>query len=382
MSSPLFLVLFLIIPAAVILNRFVPLAKIVTLDANLIMVNNVCLLAALALRFFLCVVRLRQAVPYGAEGRPEGGELELGRPLEAVRADLAGAGYQFDQSGSYAEKRNPAFLGTTILYGGLFLVLLIGTFENLRQYSNVVLLGVGQPMKLASSEGISLGKGVLSLASVMPQLQVKQQFPPSSQWPNGATEIALLSDNNAVLARKTIFWGGEPLKYGGLEYHMGRFLYDAVLTVGTPKGYIEFDGFIKLQPLWDQRQGAYTHAATFKGQRGDWTALYDPARKALNLEITKKDGNVQRGEIVFQKDQKKVIGDFIAELSTMGSWSEIHVLRPHHMYLLVAAGVVALLGLLMRLVFWPQRVWLEGASQGSRAWCAGREACRLIKNKA
>jgi hypothetical protein len=230
------------------------------------------------------------------------------------------------------------------------------------------------------SEGFLLGKGFLASTAGLPRLQVRNQILPNREWPYGATEIALLSKDNKELAHKTITWDGQPLKYGGFEYHMGRFLYDVILNIGTASGYLEFNDDIKLQPRWGETPiPPYTHEADFKGTRGRWKALYDPQRKALRLQLTNDGASEADGEILFQKDTNKRIGGFVAEISSLGSWSEIHVVHTRHMPLVIAGAVIAVAGLLLRLLFLPQRVWLEEAPEGCRVWTAGRDAKRLVE---
>ena len=43
---------------------------------------------------------------------------------------------------------------------------------------------------------------------------------------------------------------------------------------------------------------------------------------------------------------------------------------------------IAVIGILLRLIFHPQRVWLEEIPEGCRVWGGGGEAKRLLKAKA
>ena len=379
LTSTGILAIFLVFPALLILTRFVPALRFIPTPLAGLLINNICFLLVIAPRFIHNVRRLSKEQQYGGGDRPRHAGLPVSRSAEELRRGFAERGYRFESSGGYGEKRTPAFLGTTLLYGGVLLAILVGTIDYARQYSTVVLLGVGIPTQLGTSEGLLIGKGFFSYRDVLPQLQVKRQILPNSEWPYGATEIALLSKKNVELASKIITWGGEPLKYGGFEYHMGRFLYDAVLQIGTSSGYIEFDDFIKLQPIWGGESGLYTHSALFKGVRGQWKALYDPKRKALRLGLTKDGAILADGEVIFQKDTRKVIGNFVADITTLGSWSEIHVVRKRHMPLVIFGAVIALIGALLRLIFHPQRVWLEEAPEGCLAWAVGGETKKLVK---
>jgi cytochrome c biogenesis protein ResB len=49
------------------------------------------------------------------------------------------------------------------------------------------------------------------------------------------------------------------------------------------------------------------------------------------------------------------------------------------MELLWVGGFIALLGLIMRIAFRPQRVWLEETPEGCRVWVVGKEAKSRLK---
>jgi hypothetical protein len=86
-------------------------------------------------------------------------------------------------------------------------------------------------------------------------------------------------------------------------------------------------------------------------------------------------------DMVFQVDQQVVKGDFILSCAKMGQWSEIHVIRRRHKGLLVIGGVIALIGLLLRVAIRPQRVWLEEVAEGTTVWSSGKETLNGLKAK-
>lgn len=379
-TSPLLPGFFLAIFGLFILAQFVHVPLISKLGPTLLTVSNLSLLLLIALRFFWYARGLRRDLRYDADPRPRNGGVVLNRPVEQVRTGFVAAGYHFDPDGRYGEKRNLAHLGTTLIYGGLLLALLIGTFDYLRQYSGAVFQGVGAPMDLSNRKGyFSVVKGPLASTSGLPQLTVKKQILPNGEWPKGATEIALLAKDRAVLATGTVgARGGEPLRYKGYEYHFNRFLYDVMLAIKTANGYVEFDDMIKLQPV-DHPEGNYTFSSRFKGERYRWIALFDPERKALRLvALDQKGAQVADGVIVFQKEPTKEIGGgFAVQFSALSHWSEMHIVRARHMYLLVIGLLIAAAGGLMRLVYRPERVWLDTAPEGCRVWTVGKETLHL-----
>jgi hypothetical protein len=378
--SPILPVVFIAIFALFMLAQFVRIPLISSLGPTPLAISNLTLLLLVALRFLWYSQRARRnLLQYDADQRPGNDGVVIDRSVDQARTDFADAGYYFDSDGRYGEKRNFSQLGITLLYGGLLLALLVGSFDYVRQYSGAVFQGVGLPMSLSDRRGyFSVVKGPLASTSGLPQLQVKKQILPNREWPKGATEIALLSKDHAVLATGTVgASGGEPLRYGGYEYHFNRFLYDVMFAIKTAKGYVEFDDMIKLQPM-DHPEGNYTFSSRFKGERYRWNALFDPERMALRLiALDQKGAQVVDGVIVFQKEPTKKIGGFDVQFSAMSHWSEMHIVHARHMYLLVFGLLITLAGGLMRLIYRPQRIWLEMESEGCRVWTIGKEALHL-----
>ncbi|BCS52104.1 hypothetical protein [Geobacter sp. SVR] len=372
--SPWFPLVFFVLPALVVLFNYFPRLRVIPFGPNLLLLNNVAFLALMLLRLVRALALLKTPMPHAGAPRPEGeGDMRPG-PAGAVRKELSAAGYCFDESGSFGEKRNAATMATAILYAGLTLAFLVGFVDYSRQYSNVVLLGVGNPMKLSEDEeGVMIGQGFFSSTRGLPQLQVMRQILPSREWPKGATEIVLCDNSNKEVARKIVAWEGQPLVYGGFEFHMGRFLHDINLVITTvDRDKLEFDNFIKLLPM-PSPEPPYTHWQRFTGYRGTWLVRYDPVGKAIRLTMKNKEGaTLADGVTIFQKDQQKTIGPFVVKIGTMGDWSELHVVRHRHMTLVFAGVTLAFIGLVLRLLFRPQLVWLQETVEGTRVWTAGK----------
>ena len=337
--SPTLPVVCLSIFSLFILAQFVRVPLISSLGPTLLVASNACFLLIIALRFFWYAGGLRREPGTGA-------------------------------------KRNLAHLGTTLLYGGLLLALLVGTVDYLRQYSAAVFQGIGQPMDLTNSKDyFSVAKGPLASTSGLPQLSVVRQILPNGQWPKGATEIALLAKDRSVLTQGTIGAdGGAPLKYRGYEYHFNRALYDVMLAIKTSNGHMEFDDMIKLQPVEHPTEG-YSFSSRFRGERYRWIVLFNPETKALRLvALDKKGAHVSDGVIAFQREPTKVIGGFAVQFSALSHWSELHVVRSRHMYLLGFGLLIALAGGVLRLTYRPLRVRPDSGAEGCRVCLTGKEA--------
>jgi len=359
-----------------ILAQFVRLPTFFHLDTNLLLVSNICFLLLIGLRFVRYFSLRNREIRYGSGGRPASGTLLSGSSSDSVRQRFADAGYRFDDS--YGEKHTLSYLGMTLLYGGLFLALAVGSFENLRQFSCVMFHNAGMSAALDDPQQyLKANLGPLASLKGMPRLQIKKMILPCPQWPKGAIEISLTDDKAKVLTEGTLENKGKPLTYNGMEYYFTRFLYDFILEIGTKNNYLEFSDTVKFEPMVTPING-YTHSVKFKGERLKWNALLDPQRMAIKLAGGKEKKLVE-GEIVFRRDQVAYAGEYDVKIGGMAQWAEIHIMRPRHMYIVYLGGALALIGLLMRLLFHPQRVWLEGTPEGTRVWATGGETKKLVK---
>jgi cytochrome c biogenesis protein ResB len=109
-----------------------------------------------------------------------------------------------------------------------------------------------------------------------------------------------------------------------------------------------------------------------------WDVLYDPAGRAIRLLGGGNGKNVVDGVYHFGQDTAVQMGSFIAKVPWLTEWSEIHVVRHRHLVLAYIGLGIMVIGVLMRLVFRPQRVWLEETTDGCRVWAVGGVAKKLL----
>ena len=150
-----------------------------------LLVNNVCLAFIVACRLLHYLAVMRKPVRYGAAGcRPRQG-VPLPSPLAEVRALLEKAGYSCAADGRYCEKRDLGYLGTTVMYGGLFILLTAGSWDNLRQFSGVLLDGMGPATSLNKVESyLRINKGPLAASPAsLPKMRIISQSLPDSTFP-------------------------------------------------------------------------------------------------------------------------------------------------------------------------------------------------------
>ena len=183
--SPWFLLIFLVIPLLVILSVTLHFRLPLVGSTTPLLVNNVCFALFVACRLLRYLAGMRKSVRYGAACCRPRQSVTLPLPVAEVRAMLGRAGYSFDADGSYCEKRDIGYLGTTVMYGGLLILLSVGSWDNLRQFSGVLLDGMGPATSLNKVESYRrINKGPLAASPVsLPRMQIISQSPPGQHIP-------------------------------------------------------------------------------------------------------------------------------------------------------------------------------------------------------
>lgn len=377
-TSPYSLLLFLVIPVYTVLSLRLHLP----VSGTLLLVNNGCFLAVVAMRLVRYVLRMRRDIRYGSDCCQPESVITLDRPMSDLKRELAGAGYRFDTGGHYGEQRDMGYLGTTLLYGGLLLLLLFGSYDYMREYSVMGRLGVGEPMPLDQTGLVGeFEAGALAGTDRLPLLQVRRQILPNPQWPQGATEIALLTKDRKELAKGTIA-PGKPFRYGGLDYHMIRFVFDALIVIKEGQAIV-YDNFVKFLPL-KQKKDVYSYAGSLKiDNYPDVTgvAWLNPENKAVRLEAKRGGKPFVAVELELWGKNKITLGEYIASLEGLAHWTEIRVARGRHRVMLMIGAILFICGGITRLVIRPQRVWLEEAEEGSRVRVVGGKTKKLMRDE-
>lgn len=376
LASPWFLLIFLIIPVTVIITITMRL-HIPLLGPRLLLYNNAVFALLIACRFVRYLSGLRQGIRYGAAGGAgDAGEV-VSLSCQDSRATLERQGYTFDGSGAYCEKRDLGYLGTTLFYGGLMVLLLVGTLDNMRQFSGTLYDGVGTSTKLSKLENYRLlNRGPLAVdTDSLPQMRIMSQVTPNEQYPQGATETLLLAPDGKEY--KALLKPGEPYSYGDYDIYMAKLIFEPQVVIKTDKGQTVISKFVKLHPMVE-KLGGFSFFGTFAQANLTGDVYYQPERSRLKV-IMRRDGKrVMDAELIFQGERLVGQADLVLTCEKMGQWSEIRVVRKRHMPLLALGGVLALLGLLMRIAIKSQRVWLEELPQGCRVRTGDREALGLL----
>jgi len=380
LESPLLLLVFAVLPGSFILGNIFHFKLPFRFSTNMLLTNSLCLLALLAIRLLWYLYGLRRGIRYGSGQRPSRGTEMPGRPAAQLREDLERSGYCFAADGGYGEKRDRGYLGTALVYGGLILLIGTGTWDNLRQFSGVVLHGMGVAASLdkVGTYVKPIMAGRMAVRPRLPKLEVKQIIFPNKEHTKGAAEIILLSKEGKQLASSTLIATQDPFRYNGYDIFLAKLLVEAHLIItekGSPDRII-FTDTVKLSPLW-KKEGDYGFYGVFTDRAAlDGELFYNADKNLFRVVMTREGKKLLDTEYPFQVIRQKQEGNYLLTFGAMGRWTELHVVRSRGMALLWIGGIIAVLGLLLRIAFRPQRIWLEETPEGCRVWTVGKNPLR------
>lgn len=376
--TPWPLLIFLVIPILVILS--------ITLNINLplagpkpLLVNNIFFAFLVACRLLRYLYQLGKGIRYeAADGKPKQ-SLTLASPPADIRARLSGSGFIFAADGGYGEKKDSGYLGTTVMYAGLLILLATGNWDSLHQFSGVLLDGMGPATDLNKAKSYhSKVKGAwAAIPSSLPQMQILKQFLPDATYPMGATEVALIAADGKT--EKIILKPRVPHSVGAYDIYMGKLVFEPQIVIKNRDSLTLFDSFVRLDPLIEKR-GPYSFYGLFQGDILGGGVYYQPENSSLMVVIS-RNGKKVVTDMVFQVDQEAIEGEYILSCAKMGQWSEIHVVHRRHQGLLLTGAIIAILGLLLRISIRPQRIWVEESASGSTLYVTGKEALALLQGE-
>lgn len=368
--SPWFLLVFLIVPLLVILSVTLHVQIPFSNPTRLLLVNNICFALLAACRLLRYAVGLSRSVRYDADNGRPAQSVTLSLPVGEVREKLRKDGFTFAAGNNYGEKRDRGYLGTTLMYAGLFVLLATGSWDNLQQFSGVVLDGMGLATNLNKAESYSSKvKGLLaSIPDSLPRMQITKQYLPDSIYPMGASEVSFIMADGKV--RQELLKPRDPVRFGAYDIYMSKLVFEPQIVIKNRESHVLFDALVTLNPLVTKR-GVYSFYGLFHGDILGGGVYYQPEKSTLMVVISRGDKKVVT-DMTFQVDQQVAEGDYILSCAKMGQWSEIHVVYRRHMEILVAGAILAIIGLGLRIAIRPQRVWLEEAPEGCRVWEVGK----------
>ena len=341
-----------------------------------LLINNICCAAMAALRTVRYILAGTGPLRYSSNKGRQVSSAASPVPCGTIRQQLSDAGFFFTPDGSYAEKKDFGYFGTAILYGGLFLLLAIGIRDNVTQFSGILLDGMGPLTDLNKVEGYRhISKGIFpALPKGLPRLAINSQKLPDTMYPMGATDVTFVNEDNT--ARSVLLLPHVPQHINGFDIYMTKFVFEPRIVIKTRDNKPLFDSVVRLDPLV-QKRGGYSFYGSFDGYGLVGGIYYQPEKSAFKIVIT-RGGVKMVSDLVFQLDKEAEQGDYIVSCSRLGQWTEIHVVRKRHSGALIFSGMIAILGLLLRLLIRPQRVWLEPDAEGCRVSSVGTAAAAAL----
>jgi len=382
LRSPWSLFIFIIIPLVVILSVLFHIKLPLAGSKYPLLLNNVCFTLFIFSRFLYTLLGIKKSIRYGSgDGMPRRSN-EVACSTDTARKSLTDAGFLFDTDGNYGEKREKGYLGTVLLYAGLFIVLFTGTLDNLFQFSGTIRDGIGVPtdlQRLDAYKKVSVGPVTTDL-STLPKMRIIGQFFPNATYPRGATEVAFQFPGGRE--QTVILKSPEPFKAGAYDIYMSKMVYEPKLAITIDGSNLVFNGQVALDQLPDNENG-FSFYGTFAEGVIDGKVYYQPEKSRLRVVVSQGPQQLIDAELVFQKDRLSRSANFAIACEKMGVWSEIYVVHRRHMTLIFLGGALAVIGLLMRIMIRPQRVWLEeaGEGEGCRVRTVGNDAERRLKAK-
>ncbi len=375
--SPQLLLLFLILPVAVILALVLHIKLPFLHPKYLLIANNLCLCLLAAVRFVHYSVSFRNKLRYEGFGNTTTKVVLTASSRETIRSTFVDSGFVFGDSGSYGEKRDYGYFGTILFYGGLFLVLFTGSVDNMFQFSGTIQDSVGVATDLKVIEKYrnkSIGL-VTSDLSTLPKMKIVRQFFPSGDHPSGATEVAFQFPDGSE--QQIILKSPVPFRAGSYDIYMSRLVYEPKLVITLNDSAPVFSGKITLNQIPGTING-FNYRGTFSQDGIDGIITYQPEQNRFKVVVTQGSQQLIDTELVFQVDKLSRSANFSIMCESMGVWSEIYVVHRRHMNTIFFGVFIILLGAVLRLMFSAQRVWLEQTADGCEVRTSGKVAGRCL----
>jgi hypothetical protein len=292
---------------------------------------------------------MKKEIRYGSGKGVPRQSVEIKSQIETVRSSLTGSGFVFDASGKYGEKRDFGYPGTMLLYAGLCFVLFTGTLDNMFQFSGTLLDGVGVATnlnKIESYQRVSTGPFATKPTN-LPKMRIVRQYFPSTTYPRGATEVAFhFSDGKE---QQVILNPSDFFRAGAYDINMTKMVYEPRLAIKINDLNQVFNCQVKLNQIVTKENG-YGFYGTFVEGVIEVKVYYQPEKSLLRVIMNQREKQLLDTELLFQVDRFSRSGNFSIMCERMGVWSEIYVVHRRHMSMILLGGILAVIGLLMRII--------------------------------
>jgi len=369
---------FLLVPVLVIVGRRFGFSYP---HPNLLLLNNLLFLVYLGFRFFNYLKRVPKEIRYTDKSVPSGAPFRISLDLAETRVRLINNGYMFDRSGRYGERKDIGFWGAILFHGALLTALAFGSYDYFTQFSGTLLKGLGEPTWLNRSDAYSeLAHGFLfSLEDIPYKLQVTEQVEAGPDVPFGASRVELLSTDGTV-REEGIIDRRTSLREGPLEIRMGGVVYDVWIIVLTTDNHILYTDWVRLYPLADRAE-PYYYQGTFRRPQNEieGEVYFDPSTKNFRVLVSHKMEKIPAVILDGQGPAHRVTeGSYVIKHEGFGRWSEIYIVKRRHKEVLFTSLALAGVGMLLRLLFRPKRVWVASSGTGTDVWFTERKLAGKI----
>jgi hypothetical protein len=246
------------------------------------------------------------------------------------------------------------------------------------QFSGTIQDGIGLATDLKKMDvykRVSIGPVTANLSN-LPKMKIVGQFFPNATYPAGATEVAFQFPDGKE--KQVILKSPEPFKAGAYDIYMSKMVYEPKIAITIDNLKPVFSGKVTLNQLPENENG-FSFFGTFVEGPIDGKVYFQPENSRLRVVVNQGSQQLLDSALVFQLDRLSRSANFSIMCERMGVWSEIYVVHRRHITLIFLGGVIAVFGLLIRVMIRPQRVWLEEADDGCLLRSVGNDAERRLK---
>ncbi|GEM_PF-5703253 len=280
---------------------------------------------------------------------------------------LVKRGYRLNKAGTYAERGMARRAARATALATAALIMLVGSYDNLVQFSGVVMLGPGAPQPLNKPATYTMyTKGPLMRFSSLPyKLKGVERYFPDAVYPLGAAQIRLLSLDDRPLWEESLPALGKVHEYDGFRFSMHALEYDVWLIMTTTGNHVLYTDWIHFYPL-DKPVDGYSHRGTLKRDKlndVDGKALFNQVNDELKVELRHKDEHIT-AVLGKAPDHVKTVGSYVVKNEGIGRWSQIRVMRARHTLLMAFLGGVLLLASSTAALAPRRRAWLTDGADG------------------
>lgn len=358
----------LLLPPVIAIYMRIAYFEVPVVLINVLIADAVFLLLFVFLRVALLLsecrwglIPVRRPEVRDAVKMPHAGEADLHSLLKE-------GGYHYASASSQGIKCTRITVTALLMVlAGLSIVVPVGLYDNLKQFSGIVYVGTGEPVKLNSIDyyGVYFNGLLADPADITYKLRGYEHFPPSEKYPQGAKELALTDMQDKELWRG-ILTPNTRFRYGNYQFYFDDFVFDVFLYIETLQNHHISSERVRCK-ITAPPDGSFTHKGPLAGeiQKVAGVAWYEPKDDRLRVvaEIKGAKFDVMLG---MGPDHMKEVGDIRFKFTGVGKWAHVNVMRVRNILILKIGGGVLLAGAVLYALFPFRRVHVVRGDSGLR----------------